>query len=165
MTRGFRRPAGSKGASGDASGDAAGSVGVLAAAGWAAVSGVVPLAAVAVVVVVVAAVGRARRRARPGRTAAAHDHPTFDSFPTGCTPAGVVNRAQRPGPDAPIWERVHPLTCGLCDVPERDIDPLIGFDLPGGAVELRCRRHPSYRQIITVADPIHPSNLRRPQAG
>lgn len=164
MTRRSRRPAGSKGASGDASGDAAGSVGVLVAAGWAAVSGLVPLAAVALAIVVVAAVGRALGRARLGRTAA-HDQPRFDSFPTGDTPAGLVNRAQRPAPDAPLWQRVHPLTCGLCDVPERDIDPLVGFDLPGGSIELRCRRHPSYRQIVTVADPIHPSNLRRPQAG
>lgn len=164
MTRRFRRPAGSKGASGDASGDAAGSVGVLAAAGWAAASGAVPLAAVAVTVVVVAAVGRARRRARL-RSTTGRDEPSFSSFPTGDTPAGIINRAQRPAPDVPLWQRVHPLTCGLCDVPERDTDQLIAFDLPGDAVELRCRRHPSYRQVLSVADPIHPSNLRRPQAG
>lgn len=137
---------------------------MLAAAGVAAASGMFPLAAFAVVVVAGVAVGRVWRRSRSGRSAEP-DQQQFDSFPTGDTPAGHVNRAQRPAADAPIWQRVHPLTCGLCDVPERDIDPLIGFDLPGGSIELRCRRHPSYRQIITVADPIHPSNLRRPQAG
>lgn len=117
---------------------------------------------------------RARRRARPTAattttvtaTAANGTAPEAAAQPAAAsTPAGIINRAQRPAPDVPLWQRVHPLTCGLCDVPERDTDPLIAFDLPGGAVELRCRRHPSYRQVLSVADPIHPSNLRRPQAG
>jgi len=73
---------------------------------------------------------------------------------TGDTPAGRVNRRQRPSPDAPFWERVHPLTCGECDPPSRDTDPLIAFDRPDGGVDLRCRRHPGYRQVVPAGDPL-----------